>query len=209
MTCFGDIRGPAKSNCYFSRFIKSSDDTITDNSSNETSNDVKNDKDNGIDKDNNDDITDDPSNKTSNDVKNDKDNGINKDNNDNINNDNEDKKKRLINKLDSNIIDKWLNSLRIMKKMNISDVNLNSNNNKPYVYIQLSGKGNGNGLPNNKGSQKLKYRAQYRKGKKKLHKGELLPVKKNPRLFKGLPEKSPGSCLFLIKATHKPKVKIT
>ncbi|CAG8713692.1 8309_t:CDS:2, partial [Rhizophagus irregularis] len=67
------------------------------------------------------------------------------------------------------------------------------------------GKGNGNGLPNNKGSQKLKYRAQYRKGKKKLHKGELLPVKKNPRLFKGLPEKSPGSCLFLIKATHKPK----
>ncbi|CAB4491473.1 unnamed protein product [Rhizophagus irregularis] len=129
MTCFGDIRGFAKSNCYFSRFIKSSDDTITDDSSNETSNDVKNDKDNGIDKDNNDDITDDPSNKTSNDVKNDKDNGINKDNNDNINNDNEDKKKRLINKLDSNIIDEWLNSLRIMKKMNISDVNLNSNNN--------------------------------------------------------------------------------
>ncbi|CAB4374513.1 unnamed protein product [Rhizophagus irregularis] len=55
-----------KSNCYFSRFIKSSDDTITDDSSNETLNDVKNDKDNGIDKDNNDDITDDPSNKTSN-----------------------------------------------------------------------------------------------------------------------------------------------
>ncbi|RGB31690.1 hypothetical protein C1646_763782, partial [Rhizophagus diaphanus] len=166
---------------------ESSDDTITNNPSNETSNDVNN--------------------------------------NDDINNDSEDKKERLINKLGSNIIDEWLNSLRKMKKMNISSVNLNSNNNtvlvteegdtlilhlysddekgqKPkyqtqyytrneelYIYIQLSGEGNGNGSSNNKGSQNLKHQAQYRKGKKRLHKEELLPIKENLRLFKGPPER--------------------
>ncbi|CAB4495820.1 unnamed protein product [Rhizophagus irregularis] len=198
---------------------ESSDDTITDDPSNETSNDVENDKDNGIDKDNNDDITDDsnksidkdnndditddPSNETSNDIENDKDNGIDKDNNDDINNDSEDKKDRLINKLGSNIIDKWLISLRTMKKMNISGVNLNSNNNTVLVteedgtlilYSYLDdeeGEGNGNGLLNNEGNQKLKHQAQYRKGKKRLHKGELLPVKENLRLFKGPPEGPP------------------
>ncbi|CAB4394226.1 unnamed protein product [Rhizophagus irregularis] len=176
---------------------KDNNDDITDDSN------VENDKDKGIDKDNNDDITDDPSNETSNDIENDKDNGVDKDNNDDINNDSEDKKERLINKLGSNIIDEWLISLRTMKKMNISDVNLNSNNNTVLVTEEdgalilysypddEEGEGNGNGLPNNEGSQKLKHQAQYRKGKKRLHKGELLPVKENPRLFKGPSEGPP------------------
>ncbi|CAB4446038.1 unnamed protein product [Rhizophagus irregularis] len=221
------VKSSDNSNDLYPKKGESSDDTITDDPSNETLNDVENDKDKGIDKDNNDDITDDPSNETSNDIENDKDNGVDKDNNDDINNDSEDKKERLINKLGSNIIDEWLISLRTMKKMNISGVNLNSNNNLvlvteedgalilysypddeegqkpkyqaqyctrnegPYVYIQSSGEGNGNGLPNNEGSQKLKHQAQYRKGKKRLHKGELLPVKENPRLFKEPPEGPP------------------
>ncbi|CAB4430645.1 unnamed protein product [Rhizophagus irregularis] len=176
---------------------KDNNDNITDDSN------VENDKDKGIDKDNNDDITNDPSNETSNDIENDKDNGVDKDNNDDINNDSEDKKERLINKLGSNIIDEWLISLRTMKKMNISGVNLNSNNNSVLVTEEdgalilysypddEEGEGNGNGLPNNEGSQKLKHQAQYRKGKKRLHKGELLPVKENSRLFKGPPEGPP------------------
>ncbi|CAB5325305.1 unnamed protein product [Rhizophagus irregularis] len=64
-------------------------------------------------------------------------------------------------------------------------------NEELYVYIQSSGEGNGNGLPNNEGSQKLKHQAQYRKNKKRLHKGELLPIKENLRLFKGPPEGPP------------------
>ncbi|GBC41966.1 uncharacterized protein OCT59_018260 [Rhizophagus irregularis] len=101
---------------YFFRFIKSFDDTITNNPSNETSNDVKNDKDNGVNKDNSID----------------KDNGINKDN----------------------------------------------------------GESNSNGLSNNERSQKVKHWAQYRKDKKRLHKGKLLSVKENLRLFERPPEKS-------------------
>src|SRR6266516_2283121 len=78
-------------------------------------------------------------------------------------------------------------------------------NKEPYVYIQLLDEGNelpnnkgvlddeGNELPNNEGGQKPKHWAQYRKGKKKLHKEnlELLPVKKNPRLHEGPPEGPP------------------
>src|SRR5207247_3355377 len=55
----------------------------------------------------------------------------------------------------------------------------------------------GNELPNNKGGQKLKHQAQYRKGKKKLHKEnlELLPVKENLRLHEGPPEGPPEELL--------------
>ncbi|CAG8697088.1 17418_t:CDS:2 [Rhizophagus irregularis] len=158
------VKSSDNGNDLYPKKEESSDNTITDDPSNETSNDVENDKDKGIDKDNNDDITDDPS---------------------------------------SNIIDEWLISLRTMKKMNISGVNLNSNNNTVLVTEEdgalilysypddEEGEGNDNGLPNNEGSQKLKHQAQYRKGKKRLHKGELLPVKENPRLFKGPPEGPP------------------
>ncbi|GBC36687.1 uncharacterized protein OCT59_002942 [Rhizophagus irregularis] len=213
------VKSSDNGNDLYPKKEESSDNTITDDPSNETSNDVENDKDNGIDKDNNDDITDDSNvendkdkgiDKDNNDditddpnIENDKDNSVDKDNNDDINNDSEDKKERLINKLGSNIIDEWLISLRTMKKMNISGVNLNSNNNTVLVTEEdgalilysypddEEGEGNDNGLPNNEGSQKLKHQAQYRKGKKRLHKGELLPVKENPRLFKGPPEGPP------------------
>ncbi|GBC46451.2 hypothetical protein GLOIN_2v1875525 [Rhizophagus irregularis DAOM 181602=DAOM 197198] len=186
---------------YILRKEVSYDDTITENPSNKTLNDVENDKDNGIDKDNNDNITDNPSNKTSNDIENNKDNSIDKDNNDDITND---PSNETLNDIEndkdngSNIIDEWLNSLRTMKKMNISSVNLNSNNNtvlmteeEGTLILHLypddkEGKGiNGNGLPNNERNQKLKHRAQYRKNKKRLHKGELLPIKENLKLFKG------------------------
>ncbi|CAB4462232.1 unnamed protein product [Rhizophagus irregularis] len=76
---------------------KDNNDNITDNPSNKTSNDIENNKDNSIDKDNNDDITNDPSNETLNDIENDKDNGVDKNNSKDINNDSKDKKKRLIN----------------------------------------------------------------------------------------------------------------
>ncbi|RGB21253.1 hypothetical protein C1646_678630, partial [Rhizophagus diaphanus] len=105
-------------------------------------------------------ITDDPNNETSNDVENDKDNGINKDNNDDINNDSKDKKEKLINKLSSNIIDEWLNSLRKMKKMNISSVNLNSNNNTVLV-TEKGGTLILHSYSNVDEGQKLKYQAQY------------------------------------------------
>src|SRR5436190_20011392 len=92
-------------------------------------------------------------------------------------------------------------------------------NKEPYVYIQLLDKDNelpnneglgnelpnnneglldeGNELPNNEGDQKPKHRAQYRKGKKKLHKEnlELLPVKENLRLHEGPPEGPPEELL--------------
>ncbi|CAB4413662.1 unnamed protein product [Rhizophagus irregularis] len=139
---------------------KDNNDDITNDLSNETSNDIENDKDNGIDKDNNDDITNDPSNETSNDIENDKDNGVDKDNNNDINNDSEDKKERLINKLGSNIIDEWLIFLRTMKKMNISGVNLNSNNNTVLV-TEEKGALILFSYPDDEEGQKPKYQAQY------------------------------------------------
>jgi len=95
-------------------------------------------------------------------------------------------------------------------------------NKEPYVYIQLLDEGNelpnneglldegnelpnnneglldeGNELPNNEGCKRTKHQAQYRKGKKKLHKEnlELLPVKENLRLHEGPPEGPPEELL--------------
>ncbi|PKY21767.1 hypothetical protein RhiirB3_470519 [Rhizophagus irregularis] len=134
---------------------KDNNDNITDNPSNKTSNDIENNKDNSIDKDNNDDITNDPSNETLNDIENDKDNGVDKNNSKDINND------MLMTEEEGTLI--------------------------LHLYPDdKEGKGiNGNGLPNNERNQKLKHRAQYRKNKKRLHKGELLPIKENLKLFKG------------------------
>ncbi|CAG8528020.1 17757_t:CDS:2 [Rhizophagus irregularis] len=53
-----------------------------------------------------------------------------------------------------------------------------------------NGESNSNGLSNNERSQKVKHWAQYRKDKKRLHKGKLLSVKENLRLFERPPEKS-------------------
>ncbi|CAB4429625.1 unnamed protein product [Rhizophagus irregularis] len=90
--------------------------------------------------------------------------------------------------------------------MNISSVNLNSNNNTVLV-IEEKGALILYLYSDNEEGQKPKYQAQYCtrneetyvyiqllgecNGKKRLHKGELLPVKKNLRLFEGLPEGPP------------------
>ncbi|CAB4394692.1 unnamed protein product [Rhizophagus irregularis] len=103
------------------------------------------------------------------DVENDKDNhSIDKDNNDDITN-------------DPNIKN---------NKDNDNDIINNDSKDKKERLINKLGKDNGNELPNNEESQEFKHQAQYRKGKKRLHKGELLPVKENSRLFKG-PSKRP------------------